>query len=103
MASLVAAIVVEPGVLTKVSQELQGYSATYRRQFAQFYSHVADSQAVWQGDDADAFRLRMEDLRLGFTNLAGALDAYSAFLSQAASAYTTTQNQLQQQAAKLPG
>ncbi len=72
----------------------------YRRTGRSLFSTVSSS-CGWEGQDAEAFRNQLQGFQEDVEKMASLMEAYAAFLEQAAAAYRSLQEAAVQQARNL--
>lgn len=95
-------ILVTPENLNAKAGEVDGKASEY---YSKYQSLLADVQNLtstdWTGEDATAFLQKVQDFEPDFMKMKELMEEYAVFLRQAATNYTTTQENIKNTIAGL--
>ena len=87
-------IVVTPGKLDEVGDELNRLAAVYQQHYTKLFSTTDGTKANWNGDDNTAFATQIKRYQDDFQSMTNALKSYAQHLKTSATSYRNTEKAL---------
>ena len=94
-------IVVNPANLEAAVTKIEQYVADYKQNYNQLFTEVDAMSSHWKGSDNVAFTTQIKGFKDDFENMAKLMSEYATFLKNSATAYKTTQANVEAGAKKL--
>lgn len=95
-------ITVTPETLESQASKVDGKAADYYNDYIKLLNEVRDMTSTdWKGDDADAFKNKVEAFEADFKKMQELMTDYAAYLRQAAKNYRDTQENVKSSIAGL--
>ena len=89
-------ITVTPETLEAQASKVDGKAADYYNDYIKLLNEVRDMTATdWKGEDANAFKAKVEGFEPDFSKMKKLMDEYADYLRQAARNYRDTQANVQ--------
>lgn len=88
-------IMVNTDELRRVAQRVDGIASEYKNTYDALLQDVSTFTTTdWKGEDADAFRNKVEGFRQDFEKMKSLMNDYANNLRQAATDYDNTRNEI---------
>lgn len=95
-------ILVTPENLKKKAAEVDNKAADYFKEYQKLLADVQSFTSTdWTGEDATAFREKVEGFEPDFSKMKTLMEEYASFLRQAATNYENTQSNVKNSIASL--
>lgn len=88
-------ITADTGELRRIARNVEGHASEYKRTYDMLLREVSTFTTTdWRGEDADAFRNKVEGFREDFEKMKNLMDEYANHLRQTAADYDNTRNEI---------
>ena len=95
-------ITVTPETLNTQAGKVEQKSGEYYNDYVKLLNEVRDmTSSDWTGEDANAFRQKVEAFETDFKKMKSLMDEYAVYLRQAATNYRDTQDNVKSSIAAL--
>lgn len=95
-------ILVTPENLNNQANKVDGKASEYYNKYRSLLAEVQEFTSTdWTGEDANAFRQKVQNFEADFTKMKELMEQYATFLRQAAKNYQNTQDNIKNSIAGL--